>query len=154
MFGLLFDDDDEAETLAKKVIDRTCPNCMSPMMFPICQFPDDSSFPVLVVKSRTREKTLSTRPGRLSPSMISSPNPNSFVHVAHVAVNKNGVIETSKGIDPSWSTILADLQGHGVSQNVVLEDLDFGREVLKDVEAMKRSNSDGTTTTEEGQHGQ
>ncbi|KAG5639757.1 hypothetical protein H0H81_000037 [Sphagnurus paluster] len=43
--------------------------------------------------------------------MVSLPAPNSFVHVAHVGLNKDGVVEASEGIDPSWRALL---EGHGL----------------------------------------
>ncbi|KAG5644688.1 hypothetical protein DXG03_007988 [Asterophora parasitica] len=49
--------------------------------------------------------------GTIFPYMVSLPSPNSFVHVAHVGLNKDGVIEASQGIDPSWKAVL---EGHGL----------------------------------------
>lgn len=57
--------------------------------------------------------------------MISSPAPDSFVHVAHVGFNENGIVETSKDLDPAWAKLLGDLQAHGVRQSIVEENLDF-----------------------------
>jgi hypothetical protein len=45
--------------------------------------------------------------------------------VAHVGINAKGIIETSKDIDPAWQILIQDLQAHGVSQDVVLENVDF-----------------------------
>ena len=42
--------------------------------------------------------------------MISSPAPDSFRHLAHVGVNKDGIFEVSKDIDPSWKEMLTKLQ--------------------------------------------
>ncbi|KAJ4490384.1 hypothetical protein J3R30DRAFT_3693990 [Lentinula aciculospora] len=48
----------------------------------------------------------------LTTSIISLPQTNSFVHVGHIGLGGDGVIECSEGIDPSWSSVITDLQ-HG-----------------------------------------
>ncbi len=77
--------------------------------------------------------------------MISSPTPDSFKHIAHIGFNQaNGVIETSKNLDPSFREILADLQvqtGNTVAESVVLEHLDFVQGFWKDIETVQRSVS-------------
>ncbi|KAE9406562.1 hypothetical protein BT96DRAFT_875535 [Gymnopus androsaceus JB14] len=45
----------------------------------------------------------------ITPSMISLPKTQSFVHVGHIGLNNDGVIECSEGIDPSWLTIIRSL---------------------------------------------
>jgi len=109
MFGFCFDDDDEAATFYTKVIDRIArPN------------PGN--------KGRTKpakKNKPSTRPRRVQASTISAPVPASFVHVAHVGVNSQGMIQTSHDIDPAWEVLVRDLQEYGVSHDVVIENLDF-----------------------------
>jgi Wiskott-Aldrich syndrome protein len=46
--------------------------------------------------------------------MISAPSPQSFVHVAHVGINNDGVIEATEGVDPSWKKALSGLQNVNV----------------------------------------
>lgn len=70
-------------------------------------------------------KTGKSRSVRLNPAIISAPEPSSFVHVAHVGINADGIVETSKDIDPSWAVLIKDLHGYGISQDLVVENLDF-----------------------------
>ena len=69
--------------------------------------------------------------------MISSPAPDSFRHVAHVGVNSNGVFEATKSLDASWKEMLTKLQGHGVSEAVVVKHHDFVDGFWKGVEAIQ-----------------
>jgi len=41
---------------------------------------------------------------------------NSFKHIAHVGVSQDGVFEATKDLDDSWKSMLASLQGYGVSE--------------------------------------
>ena len=75
--------------------------------------------------------------------MISSPAPHSFKHIAHVGVNKDGIFEASKDLDGSWKTMLAELQGHGVSETVVLRHSDFVEGFWKGVEAIRTVDGSG-----------
>jgi len=110
MFGFCFDDDDEAAAFYTKVTDRV-------------------ARPKPGTKGRTKpakkDKALPPRPRRVNVSAISAPAPASFVHVAHVGINAKGDVETSQDLDPAWGVLLRDLQGYGVSHDVVLENLDF-----------------------------
>jgi Wiskott-Aldrich syndrome protein len=69
--------------------------------------------------------------------MISSPAPDSFRHLAHVGVDQNGSFEASKNLDASWKEMLTQLQGHGVSEAVVIRHHDFGDGFWKGVEAIQ-----------------
>jgi neural Wiskott-Aldrich syndrome protein len=80
--------------------------------------------------------------------MISSPAPDSFKHVAHVGVNKNGIFEASKNLDASWKEMLTKLQGHGVSEAVVIRHHDFVDGFWKGVEAIQRIESSKTEVFE------
>jgi neural Wiskott-Aldrich syndrome protein len=75
--------------------------------------------------------------------MISSPAPHSFKHIAHVGVNKDGLFEASKDLDGSWKTMLAELQGHGVSEAVVVRHSDFVEGFWKGVEAIRTVSGSG-----------
>jgi len=81
-----------------------------------------------------RSKSLSSP---ISRAMISSPAPHSFKHIAHVGVNKDGIFEASKDLDGSWKTMLAELQGHGVSEAIVVRHSDFVEGFWKGVEAIR-----------------
>lgn len=76
--------------------------------------------------------------------MISSPAPDSFRHVAHVGVNENGVFEASKDLDSSWKEMLTQLQGHGVSEAIVIRQHDFVDGFWKGVETVQRIESSKT----------
>lgn len=70
--------------------------------------------------------------------MISSPAPDSFRHLGHVGVNKDGIFEVSEDIDPSWKEMIMKLQGHGVSEAIVVRHQDFVEGFWKGVEATQR----------------
>ncbi|KAJ3848951.1 hypothetical protein EV368DRAFT_48258 [Lentinula lateritia] len=48
----------------------------------------------------------------LSTSIISLPQTNSFLHIGHIGLSRDGVIECSEGINPSWSKVITELQTH------------------------------------------
>jgi neural Wiskott-Aldrich syndrome protein len=62
--------------------------------------------------------------------VISSPAPHSFVHVSHVGVNTRGIIESSKNIEPAWGALIADLQGYGISPEVLGDNMGFIKEMV------------------------
>lgn len=72
-----------------------------------------------------KEKRKAAHCSPVSPGIISSPAPHSFVHVAHVGISTRGIIESSKNIEPAWSALIADLQGYGVSAAEVKDNKDF-----------------------------
>ncbi|KAL0946229.1 hypothetical protein HGRIS_012488 [Hohenbuehelia grisea] len=82
-FGFLFSDDGDASVFAKEVSERT--KRLAPK------------------RSSARKNSL---PARISPSMISVPSFSTFVHVSHIGINKEGVLEISEGLDPIWRTVL------------------------------------------------
>jgi hypothetical protein len=57
--------------------------------------------------------------------MVSAPQADSFVHVAHIGINEKGIVETSKEIDQPWSALRKELSGLGVTQSMCEENLDF-----------------------------
>ncbi|KDR77246.1 hypothetical protein GALMADRAFT_66492 [Galerina marginata CBS 339.88] len=117
-YGFLFNDDDEASVFGRKVMER---------LF-------NGQPPKKARNGTVRSKSLS---GSISRTMISSPAPHSFKHVAHVGVNKEGVFEASKDLDSAWRAMLADLQGHGVSEAIVVRHSDFVDGFWKGVEAIR-----------------
>lgn len=76
-------------------------------------------------KKPSKSMSISSQRGRISTTMISAPTPNSFVHVAHVGINEKGIIETSKDLDPTWTSLINELQGYGITQSICEEQLDF-----------------------------
>jgi len=111
MFGFRFEDDEEAAAFSKKVLDRTSGRNVHPHKTP--------------TKKTSKSMSISSQRGRISTNMISAPTPNSFVHVAHVGINEKGIIETSKDIDPTWTSLINELQGYGITQSICEEQLDF-----------------------------
>jgi len=66
----------------------------------------------------------------LKTNVISSPAPHSFVHVSHVGVNTRGIIESSKNIEPAWGALIADLQGYGISPEVLGDNMGFIKDMV------------------------
>lgn len=112
MFGLCFDEDEEASVFYKKVSDRTRHHFFQPFLFK-------------TGKKEKKEKQKAPKSSPVNPRIISSPAPHSFVHVAHVGISTRGITESSKNIKPAWSALMADLQGCGVAPERVEADKDF-----------------------------
>jgi len=110
MYAFRFEDDGEAAIFCKKVQDRTCPHLRG-----VTQSGNSSSKYNPVPQSRPR---------RVSTSMISQPQPNSYVHVVHVGFNKDGFIETSRD-NPAWASTVNGLRGAGVTQSICVEQMDY-----------------------------
>ncbi|KAI0080407.1 hypothetical protein K474DRAFT_1589753 [Panus rudis PR-1116 ss-1] len=111
MFGFRFDEDVEANKFYKKVTShlRASREYLSP-------------------PSPVRKRTIpSFNPlKRFIPSQISSPAPGTFVHLSHVGFNEKGRIEVSDdSIEAGWTMMLEELQGHGVSEDIIEDDHDF-----------------------------
>ncbi|KIJ64783.1 hypothetical protein HYDPIDRAFT_167598 [Hydnomerulius pinastri MD-312] len=122
MFGFCFDEDEEAGVFHKKVIDRTRRH---------------SVFRPFRSGSVKKEKTKAPQSPPVKRSMISSPTPHSFVHVSHVGISTKGIIESSKNIEPAWGALIADLQGYGISPEVVKENTDFMEGFLAGAKTMR-----------------
>jgi len=127
-YGFLFNDDDEAALFGKKVMSQL--------------YGTEFNKTHRQKSVSSRSKSLPIRP--ISRSMISSPAPDSFRHVTHVGVNKNGIFEASKDLEAPWKEMLAQLQGHGVSEAVVIKHHDFVDGFWKGVEAIQRIESSKT----------
>ncbi|KAF9011955.1 hypothetical protein BDQ17DRAFT_1537762 [Cyathus striatus] len=100
-YGLLFNDDQEAAYLLMKI---------------------SAQFSGKVSHKRTRSIKSTSMKGRansthrsqpIHPSSISSPAPNSFVHVSHIGVSKDGIFEASKNIDPAWKNLISNMHFRG-----------------------------------------
>ncbi|KAH7928826.1 hypothetical protein BV22DRAFT_1102786 [Leucogyrophana mollusca] len=134
MFGFRFDEDDEAGVFYKKVLDRT----------------RRYFFNSLRSKSTKKEKPPPPRTSPLKPAMISGPAPHSFVHVAHVGITTKGIVESAKNIEPAWSTLIADLQGYGVSPEIVKDNKDFVEGFLAGAKSLRRNTSFPEVSTPQG----
>jgi hypothetical protein len=150
-YGFLFNDDDEAALFGQKVISHiyngrgyptqkfTLNRILADFFHTRLELPKKTrgSKPS---RSTTRSKSLSAGGhGSVSikRSMISVPAPNSFRHVTHIGVGKDGVFEASTELDDSWKTMLASLQGYGVSEEMVIRHSDFVEGFWKGVEAVR-----------------
>lgn len=110
LWAFRFDEDHEAAVFCRKVQDRTCPHLRDP---------------ALGATRPSNHKTIpKPRPRRVSTSMISQPQPNSFVHVSHVGF-KDNVVETSRDINPEWGTMVKDMRGFGITNSICEEHLDY-----------------------------
>ncbi|KAJ7120958.1 hypothetical protein C8R44DRAFT_623507 [Mycena epipterygia] len=121
-FGFLYGDDNEAAGFAKKVIGRT-----------MARHSAENSLATMAAElPRTiRSRLASSTMGRLSPSMISAPTANSFVHVAHAEPKKRANAVDADDGEPSWTMVLAELPDGGVSPATVLEQHDVAEEYMK-----------------------
>lgn len=116
MFGFRFEEDDEADAFLRCVRRRLAPQSKLS-----CQLTDGQALTNCVAAIPRSEslrelpkkrRSLSVRRGHIPPTSISPPAPDSFVHVAQVRLNKEGMIETSGDVDPSWKTLAQKLQGY------------------------------------------
>ncbi|KAF8128582.1 hypothetical protein EV363DRAFT_1297589 [Boletus edulis] len=123
MFGFCFDDDGEAAVFFKKVVDRTRRHSV---FRPFCT---NSA-----KKDKENTKTPPTAKFKsIKANLISGPAPHSFVHVSHVGVNTRGIIESSKNIEPAWGAMIADLQGYGISPELMGNNMGFIKELVTGV---------------------
>lgn len=155
MFGFCFDDDEEAAIFYAQVTGRTGhPKGVvslfdGPLLPCLSAFSDIKSRSGKSTKSSKqtkRDKALPLRPGRVDPTTISAPAAASFVHVGHVGFDSKGAVEASKDIDPAWTALLQGLQGYGITQNVVADNIDFVEGFLAGAK-VGRTNTDPTSAT-------
>ncbi|OAX43455.1 WH1-domain-containing protein, partial [Rhizopogon vinicolor AM-OR11-026] len=111
MIGVVFADEKDAQTFYKKVTSRKADK----------------------VKSSAEKKKKSAKSGRIDKSMISGPTAGSFVHVAHMGYDAEKGFTTTN-VDPSWSAFLTDLEGHGVSREVIENDAEFIKRFMRDAQ--------------------
>ncbi|KAJ6481785.1 hypothetical protein C8R45DRAFT_312033 [Mycena sanguinolenta] len=100
-FGLLYYDDGEAASFAKKVIGRTMhrPPIENHLMAMAAELPRS-------IRSRLASSTI----GRLSPAIISAPTSNSFVHVAHIGAKKGPpLVEGAIDNEATWTMVVAEV---------------------------------------------
>jgi len=124
MFGFCFDEDAEADKFHKKIVARLPAAGMSLLLAHSLHFSDPIAHTEPAAK-RMKKPLPPLPPRRISPSMISAPAAGTFVHVSHVGYDENGVIEMSDNIEPGWTMMLHELEGHGVPEQVVKNDAQF-----------------------------
>ncbi|KAI0922926.1 hypothetical protein AcW1_002558 [Taiwanofungus camphoratus] len=126
MFGFRFDEDLDAEKFYRKITSRLQITVPSPQ------------------KIKKSMSPTSSRKKQLTPSMISSPAPGTFVHVTHVGYSQDGNIEASDNVEPGWTLILEELQGHGVNEKMVTENMDFIEGFLAGAQAAQNGDTKAT----------
>ncbi|PCH38971.1 WH1-domain-containing protein, partial [Wolfiporia cocos MD-104 SS10] len=112
MIGVVFADEGEAKTFHKKVT-TTKPGTEKPKA------------------SSSKKKT--AKRGKIDKSMISGPTSGSFKHVAHMGYDSNSGF-TSSNVDPSWSAFLKELEGRGISQDMLQENMEFIKDFVRDAQ--------------------
>ncbi|CCM05610.1 uncharacterized protein FIBRA_07839 [Fibroporia radiculosa] len=155
MFGLRFESDVEADTFYKRVTSQLHTPVHMPRKIKRSSTqaqaqtqPKNASPPV----SPPLPPTVTLASHRVDPSMISSPAPGTFVHLAHVGYNEKGHLEVSESLEPGWSIIMQELQGlgialdklkgHGVSEDLVKKNKDFVEGFVKGAEACAAQNAE------------
>lgn len=125
-FGFRFDEDDEASVFLKEVTRRVV----------------DIPVPKPGFSLRKQKPQSARSPRRpINSSMISSPVPDSFHHVAHLSVDEKGSLESSWNVAPEWTMLLQKLEGYGVDVEMVEENLEFVKGFLAGAEAVRGSAS-------------
>ncbi|TFK37095.1 hypothetical protein BDQ12DRAFT_576978, partial [Crucibulum laeve] len=111
MIGFVFADESEAKTFFKKVSAKK-----------------DSK-----TSKAPSEKKKVAKGGRIDKSMISGPKSGSFVHIAHMGYDSEQGF-TSKGVDPSWTAFLGNLESSGVDKEIIAKEMEFIKNYVRDAE--------------------
>ncbi|TRM59012.1 hypothetical protein BD626DRAFT_409712 [Schizophyllum amplum] len=110
MIGFVFADESEAKTFVKKVTKQK----------------DQKR----AKSSSSQKKKKPAKGGKIDKSMISGPASGSFIHVAHMGYDAEKGF-TSKGVDPSWTTFLGQLEGSGVDRETIAREMDFIKDFVR-----------------------
>ncbi|KAI0330310.1 WH1-domain-containing protein [Cubamyces sp. BRFM 1775] len=125
MIGIVFADESEAKTFYKKVTSKKT----------------DSEL------ARTQRCAKPSKGGKIDKSMISGPTAGSFKHVAHMGYDADKGF-TSTNVDPSWEAFLGNLEGQGISRDVLEQNMDFIKDFVRD--AQKAEAHSGTQANGSG----
>ncbi|KAK0444248.1 uncharacterized protein EV420DRAFT_1008771 [Desarmillaria tabescens] len=120
MIGFVFSNEPEAKDFWKKVLkkkDEKRSTWLSRLSNAIAV--DCSS---IAPKPETEKKT--NKGGKIDKSMVSGPTSGSFVHVAHMGYDSESGF-TSKGVDPSWTAFLGQLENSGINKEMIAKEMDF-----------------------------
>ncbi|KAJ7039497.1 hypothetical protein C8F04DRAFT_891820, partial [Mycena alexandri] len=109
MIGFVFADEREAKTFWKKVTSKK-----------------DSKGS----KPASEKKKKANKGGKIDKSMISGPASGSFVHVAHMGYDEDQGF-TSKGVDPSWTAFLGQLENSGIDKKIIAQEMDFIKDYVR-----------------------
>ncbi|KAI0700298.1 hypothetical protein BC835DRAFT_1451484 [Cytidiella melzeri] len=112
MIGLVFADEGEAKTLAKKVNTRK----------------KSDSGDNKASSSSSKKKS---KGGKIDKSLISAPS--SFKHIAHMGYDAESGF-TSTNVDPSWQALLTSLESMGVDKETAAKEMDFIKEFVRDAQ--------------------
>ncbi|EJF63715.1 WH1-domain-containing protein, partial [Dichomitus squalens LYAD-421 SS1] len=121
MIGIVFSDESEAKTFYKKVTTR-------------------KSGTVKSKSGTTKKKGSKPGKGKIDKSMISGPTAGSFKHVAHMGYDSEKGF-TSTNVDPSWEAFLSNLEGQGVSREVLEQNMDFIKDFVRDAQKSEAKNA-------------
>ncbi|KAI0761866.1 hypothetical protein BC629DRAFT_987277 [Irpex lacteus] len=113
MIGLVFADEGEAKTLAKKV--------------GTAQKGGSSKS-----NKASSSKKKSTKGGKIDKSLISGPT--GFKHVAHMGYDADKGF-TSTNVDPSWEALLTSLESMGIDKETAANNMDFIKGFVRDAQA-------------------
>ncbi|TFY65768.1 hypothetical protein EVG20_g5322 [Dentipellis fragilis] len=125
-FGFRFEEDDDAVIFLQEVTQRI-------VDIPVQRSPSKKSGPK-PQRVKSQRKTIDR-------SMISSPVPESFRHVAHMGVDEKGSVDASWNVAPEWTKLLQKLEGYGIDAEMVEENLEFVKGFLAGAEAVRSSVS-------------
>ncbi|KAI0674339.1 hypothetical protein C8Q78DRAFT_929572, partial [Trametes maxima] len=113
MIGVVFADEGEAKTFYKKVTTKKTRKSKS--------------------GSTKKKAAKPSKGGKIDKSMISGPTAGSFKHVAHMGYDADKGF-TSTNVDPSWEAFLGNLEGQGISRDVLEQNLDFIKDFVRDAQ--------------------
>ncbi|KAI0717345.1 hypothetical protein C8T65DRAFT_528570, partial [Cerioporus squamosus] len=116
MIGVVFSDESEAKTFYKKVTSKKTDSGKSK---------SDGA--------KKKKASKSAKGGKIDKSMISGPTVGSFKHVAHMGYDAEKGF-TSTNVDPSWEAFLTNLEGQGVSRDVLMQNMDFIKDFVRDAQ--------------------
>ncbi len=81
-------------------------------------------------KPETEKKKKANKGGKIDKSIISAPTSGSFVHVAHMGYDSESGF-TSKGVDPSWTAFLGQLENSGIDKEMIAKEMDFIKDFVR-----------------------
>ncbi|EIW55680.1 WH1-domain-containing protein, partial [Trametes versicolor FP-101664 SS1] len=128
MIGFVFADEGEAKAFHKKVTSKKVGNGSK------------------AKSGSTKKKAAkSSKGGKIDKAMISGPAAGSFKHVAHMGYDADTGF-TSTNVDPSWEAFLGNLEGQGVSREVLMQNMDFIKDFVRDAQKAEAKPAAGANS--------
>ncbi|KAJ3920123.1 hypothetical protein F5877DRAFT_38778 [Lentinula edodes] len=129
MIGFVFVDESEAKSFEKKVREKTGKKSKA--------------------KSKKSKSPTVKSSGKIDKSLISAPT--QFKHVAHMGYDADKGF-TSRNVDPSWTTIVGNLEEEGIDKKIIEREVEFIRDFRKvypeaQAEAEKKEQKKKPATT-------